>query len=188
MDPVRGHQHVAPLLVPRARRRLDHGRRPASVGPAAAARPVRAHDPVAVRHGVAPEPRAHCVEQDGLQVAPVDGILRHGVASVLAARVGDDERGPRPARVVAELLGFDRDGLERGLEAEAVQGKHAARLDVYADPERLRGGRGFEHPYTHPRRGKRPVEGKGESEPPDAAARDDDLQGAGCCAHDAVPP
>src|SRR4029453_3676821 len=79
------------------------------------------------------DPLLNRVEQDHLQVAAVDGVLRPGIA-------GGEPAGPRPARpavpvVIAELRGLDRRRRQDAAEAELDQLAHGVRLQIDADAE-----------------------------------------------------
>ena len=82
-------------------------------------------------HGGAPQPIDHGIAQDALQVAPVDGELRHLVAGLEPARLAPD--------LLAEAVGVDQlarahaDLVEPGQQSELVQLGNGVRQHVDAD-------------------------------------------------------
>jgi hypothetical protein len=88
------------------------------------------------------QPVADRRQQDHLQLAAVDGVLRPGVAEAATARLAPDEAA---AGVEMRLLGGgDAGRLELPAQSELGELAHRVRQQVDADAERLQRGRGVE--------------------------------------------
>jgi hypothetical protein len=119
-------------------------------------------------HRAGPEPVPHRGEQDHLQLAPVNRVLRPAVADVPAAR-----ETPDPVAVPVEvhhLRGGDAGRLELGAEAEFGQLAHRVRHQV--DPHAERSQRGCR--VDHDRLDPGGVQRERRREPADTRPRDDD--------------
>ena len=76
------------------------------------------------------DPLLHGGEQDRVQVATVDGVLRPGISGTESARLGPDQLAV-PV-VIAKLRGLDRRRRQRLAQAELAQLAHRIRLQIDA--------------------------------------------------------
>ena len=121
-----------------------------------------------------PDPLAHGVEQDLVQVGAMDGEMRPLVAGRESPRLAVDELAVAgEERVVLRLAG---DRGERVLEPERAQLLHGMRPEIDADAERADLGRRLEHPDAGG--GLRGMGGQRQRQSADAAADDDQLHKA----------
>ena len=120
-------------------------------------------------HRAGTEPLAHRAEQDHLQLAPVNRVLRPAVADVPAAG-----EAPDPVAVPVEvdhLRGGDAGRLELAAEAELGQLAHGVRHQVDPHTERPERGRRVDHDRLDPGG----VQRERRREPADTRPRDDHL-------------
>ena len=118
-----------------------------------------------------PEPVAHRIQKNLMQVGAVDGKMRPLMPGREPPRLAVDELAVAGEEGIVLRLAGDR--RKRILEPELAQLLHRMRSEIDPDPERADIGGGLEHPDAGGRR--RGVSGKRQRQTADAAADDDQL-------------
>ena len=118
-----------------------------------------------------PEPLAHGIQEDLVQVGAMNGKMRPLMSGRESPWLAVDELAVAGEEGVVLRLAGDR--RERVLEPELAQLLHRMRAEIDPDPERADIRRGLEHPDAGG--GLRGVGGKRQRQSADAAADDDQL-------------